>query len=129
MTDCYFLPASIECKSAALKTRKMLIGLPVKHHILNILVFRCTLDRNSSATIVKELYPKKALLDNQSLLDKDTSINGDSISVLSEKPIKKNKEEIKKGSSTHKASFLKTKAYTYAKLEKAYRSFENMTSR
>lgn len=129
MKDSYFPPASIECKSAALKTRKLIIGRPVLHNILKILVYRCTLDMNSSATIEKELDPKKALLDNQSLLDKGASINGDSISVLSEKPIKKNKEKIKKGSSTHKASFLKTKAYTFAKLEKAYRSFENMISK
>jgi hypothetical protein len=124
MVEKYLPPASIECEKALLKARKLIIVLPIFHDVLKQIVYKSKMDLNSSARIQKELNPKLSILDDNSMLDKGDAIIGNLISVLTKRPIKKDKAQIKKGSSTHKASFIETKSYTYAKLEKAFPSLE-----
>jgi hypothetical protein len=96
MTQIFNTPATIECNIALLKTRKLIITRPIIHNILKVLVYRCKMEMNSSALIEKELFPKEAKINKGSFLDKGVQIIGDSISVISKKPIKKDKVVIKK---------------------------------
>lgn len=120
MKDAYQPPASIECAAAALKFRKIKPLLPVNHSILKSIVYPYSFERNSSAKINTELTPKIFKIEKKSMLNKGDTINGEKISVISKKLIKQDKAAVKKGSGTHKASFIRTKAYTFAKLERGY---------
>ncbi len=125
------IPASIECAESAIKARKVLPHLPIKNPYRvrfknNTLIFPYKLDLNCEAHILTELDPKEPVVSKQSMLDCGDGIKGDMISGASLSPIKRDDAEVKRGSSTHKASYINLKVFLYAKLEKEFRSLENM---
>lgn len=76
------------------------------------------------AHIVEELYPKEYKIDPASMLNAGDGIKGDMIYSLLASPIKGS--TVKPTTGRHKASHIDTKDFTYAKLEKAFRSIEKM---
>ena len=128
MTIKYDCPASIECEESNLKSRKIIPLQPVKNTSMEIrskLLYPFKLDRNSEAYIKKELVPKKAIINDDSMLNFEDGIKGDMISGFSGTLINKNRIKVEKGSSTHKAQFLILKEFVYAKLEKSYKAIED----
>jgi len=125
MSDAYRPPASIEAEKAEIKTRKIIPQIPIHNKSLSCLTFPFKCDRNSSATIEKSLAPKIAKINKLSMLDIGDSLRGDLIYGYSTSPLPKPK--VKKGSSTHKANFIGIKNFVFAKLEKPYKSLENMS--
>ena len=125
MVTCYIMPGSIEAKKAIAKARKVIPLRPIRNKTIACLTFPFKLDMNSEIHVTKELDPKKAKIKNSSLLSKGDSLCGDMIYGYSIKPVPS--PRIKKGSSTHKANFLKINKFVFAELEKSFKSIENIS--
>lgn len=118
--------ASIECIKALVVARKIITGLPIRNtypQIKATIFFSYVFDRNCEATIEKECSPKVRIINNSSMLDQGDGLRGDSISSYTVSLLK---PVVKKASGRHKSSFMETKGYTYARLEKAYKAIENI---
>jgi len=127
MTLAYIPPASIECDEASIKTRRIVTRPPQRNQNSRLkrpLIYPFKLDLNSEAYVKKELKPKEPIFDSKSMLNVGDGIIGAIISGLSGLPIRKNRATVKKGSGTHKASFLDIEGFVYVKLEKAFRGIE-----
>lgn len=107
---------TIECSSAEIISRKI-----VPSSFLNIpkigkcFTYKCS--RNSEAIIKKELKPKKAIYNENSLLCCNTKLECDKlfVAVNKNKPYKYEKIN---HTGRHKAQTFTTKEYTYAKITK-----------
>lgn len=120
MTIKYIPPASIEAEKATATTRRFEPLTPQKHKLLG-LTFPFKFDRNSEISITKELSPKKATIDDTSMLNENDGLKGDAISGFTLKALK---PELIHGSSTHKASSLSFNKFVYAKLYKSFAALE-----
>lgn len=120
----YTPKTSIEAEKAEAKARKINVFSPQLSSELSCLVFPFKLSRNSEIYIKKEIVPKKALILKTSLLNKNQGIKGKIISGYSKKQFPD--KSVKKGSGTHKASFMTFNKFVFAKLEKSFQSLENM---
>ncbi|MDP3111586.1 MAG: hypothetical protein Q8M71_05750 [Thermodesulfovibrionales bacterium] len=127
MSVSYSPQSSIEGAVVSLKARKINLQLPRRNTYTKLkvsVIYPYKLDRNSEAVILKELKPKKFIIRHNSMLSVGDKIKGDMISGLSTVIIKLGKAKIKRGSGTHKASFLSVKGFIFAKLEKSFASLE-----
>ena len=128
MSEAYLPPASIECAIASIVARKVIQQIPVRRAIGTLgqrTVYPYSFDRNSSATIRKELTPKKPVINVLSKLSMGDCIKGDAISGFATEPIKN--RAVAPASGRHKSEFFDIKAsLVYARLEKAYQSLERM---
>lgn len=120
-------PASIEAERADAKTRKIIQLMPFKDAKLACMFFPFKLDRNCEITISKELNPKRPKVKDNSLLNLGDGLKGDMIYGFSEKNVPS--PEVKKGSSTHKANFLKIKNFVFARLEKPFKALEDQVNK
>lgn len=121
-------PASIECSEASITARKIIPGHPI--HNINIelespLLYRFKLDLNSEAVVAKELSPKKAIIDSNSMLNVGDGIKGDMISGLSTTIMKREKAKVHTASGRHRSSFINLNGFIFAKLEKSFRAIES----
>lgn len=123
----YMPPASIEAEKADAITRKIIQMTPVRNPKLACIIFPFKLDRNCEIIISKELDPKEPKIDNNSLLNLGDGLKGDMIYGFSEKSVPS--PDVKKGSSTHKASFLTIKNFVFARLEKPFKALEDQANR
>ncbi len=121
----YKTPASIECDTASIKTRKIEPRPPIFEERLESIVYPFKLSLNSEAIIKKELNPKKPIIDSSSKLNIGEGISGEMIAGFSLNGIGRD-NTVKRGSSRHKASFLDVNGFVYAKLEKPYRGIREM---
>lgn len=112
----YKKPASIEGEQVDLKFRKLNPGRPYKHTGLSCLIYPYTLSQNAEAEITKELNPKIGLIDpKSSLLDLGVGIKGKTISIIVKKIL--GRISVSKGSHTHKAQYVTTHSFCYARLD------------
>ena len=118
LQSCRALPKSIECQKARLKARKINVLFPEVHEVLNCLVYNYKLQRSALAEILKELNPKKPILDKDSLLNLGDKITGKIIECISTKPI--NNIEVKPDSSKHRGQFSEASGYVYCKVVAYY---------
>ena len=127
MTIIYKPPASIEAEKANAKARKVILQKPIRNEQLACITFPFKFDRNCEITVIKELSPKEAKIDESSMLNRDDSLCGDMIYGYSKVPVPS--PSVKKGSSTHKANFIKINKFVFAKLEKSFKALENMSTK
>ncbi len=123
----YVLPASIECNRSSLIARKIILHAPIRNiypRLKAILLYPYKLDLNSEANITEECDPKEHIINKESMLAVGDGIKGDMIYCLTKSPIKAS--VVKPTSGRHKASHISTKDFTYAKLEKSFKSIEGM---
>ncbi len=125
MTIAYRVPASIEAEKANAKARRVKTGRPQKNSKLSCLTFPFKLDLNTEVYIKKQLTPKKAIIDPSSLLNENDGLKGSIISGYSTKPFPS--PSVKKGSSTHKASFMEINKFVFARLEKSFKAIEDIS--
>jgi hypothetical protein len=121
-------PASIECDGAFFKTRKLTLKIPMTNTYPTLrvsILYRFVMERNSEASITKELKPKVAIFDNNSMLNQGDGIRGECISGKSIRPIRKDDLTVEKGSGSHRAGFLNVNGFVYAKLERFYAAIRN----
>lgn len=125
MTIIFVPPASIEAQKAKAQARRVNPYRPQNNEKLSCIVFPFKLDRNSEIYIEKELTPKEALIDKSSSLNKADGLKGLIISGFSKEPFPST--SVKKGSSTHKANFADINKFVYAKLERSFKSIEDIS--
>ena len=108
--------STIECLSAEIISRKIMpsafLNIPT---IGRCFTYKCS--RNSEAIIIKELKPKKAIYNENSLLCCHTKLECEMmfVAVNAKKPYKFSKIN---HSGRHKAQKFATKVYTYAIISK-----------
>lgn len=108
------LGSSLEAVCLSLKTRKFYPQPPYRHELLGRLVYPFKLGMRSEATI-DEAYPSEhSFLDASSFRDEGDQLLGETLSGFSSKSIR---PEVNHGSGTHKATFAKAKAGSYAKVD------------
>lgn len=115
---------SIQAEKAEAKARKINVFSPQLNHDLSCLIFPFKLSRNSEVYIKKELSPKVGLVKEISLLNKYQGIKGKIISGYSKGQFPN--KSVKKGSGTHKASFMAFNKFVFARLEKSFQCLESM---
>jgi hypothetical protein len=107
---------TIECLSAQVISRKIIpssfLNIPT---VGKCFTFKCS--RNSEALIIKELIPKKAIYNKNSILCCDTKLECELlfIAVNIKKPYRLSKIN---HTGRHKAQTFTTKEYTFAKISK-----------
>lgn len=72
----YKKPNSIECKKAKLTFKKFNIQRPSIDSVLKKLVYNFKLSQGAVAVVTKELKPKTAKIDSNSMLDLGSQIRG-----------------------------------------------------
>ncbi len=120
MAEFYLSSESIECESALINSRKPTIGAIIELDQIG----RCrkyVCDLNSSAQIVKELFPKPLLgpYKEASKLDLDDKLVCESL-FLFVQGIKNIKFSVINLSGRHKAQEATTKSFTYAEISKPF---------
>jgi len=120
LADFYLSSESIECESALINSRKPTIGAIIEIDQIG----RCrkyTCDLNSSAQIVKELFPKPlhGTLKDTSKLDLDDKLVCEAL-FLFVQGIKNLKFSVINLSGRHKAQEATTKSFTYAEISKPF---------
>jgi hypothetical protein len=110
---------SIEGEKLTLQCRKFNAFKPRKDSIMKQQVFPFKMGISSIAIINEELNPKNPKYKNESMLDKDLTLMGESIDGFSMKPL--GTPNVEHGSGAHKASILNTRCFTYAHIEIGFR--------
>lgn len=106
---------SIECAGAAIKARKLNRTSVFRINGIGVcLVYKSS--RNSQATIIRELNPKKAYYNIHSALDLDDIVQAEDLTIYihSVRCIIAENLKKSKGSGRHNAQFYDTKDYTAA---------------
>ncbi len=106
---------SIECAGAAIKARKLNRTSVFRINGIGVcLVYKSS--RNSQATIMKELDPKKAYYNTHSALNIDDIVQAEDLTIYihSVRCIIAENLKKSKGSGKHNAQFYDTKSYTAA---------------
>ena len=107
---------SIECSSAEIISRQILPSSYLEFNkVGKCLTYKCK--RNSEAAIIKELIPKEPLINKNSFLDKDSKVECESLFVAVCK-VKPYKLDVINHSGRHKAQYMKTDEFTFAKITK-----------
>ncbi|MCF8231501.1 MAG: hypothetical protein K9J27_04870 [Bacteroidales bacterium] len=115
---------SIECKKSQIRTRKVIPQQPKKDPSIGLVIgYSC--ERNSIATIQKELEPKAPIKSEYSHLDLHDSIKGEKIRVLVQgiRRVKPKKEGGETG--THSIQVMNTSTYTYAKISQPFKHIQD----
>lgn len=108
------LGSSLEAVCLSLKTRKFYPQPPYRHETLGKIVYPFKLGVRSEATI-DESYPSgHVFFDQHSARNEGDQLVGETLSGFSSKSIR---PEVDHGSGTHKATFAKAKAGSYAKID------------
>lgn len=107
---------SIECSSAEVISRQIIPSSFVElNKVGKCLTYKCK--RNSEASILKELNPKEPIINKNSYLDIDVKVECESlfVAVCKSKPYK---IDVINHSGRHKAQYMKTDEFTFAKISK-----------
>lgn len=105
---------SLEAVCLSLKTRKFYPQPPYRHETLGKLVYPFKLGIRSEA-IIEEAYPSgHAYFDQSSSREEGDQLQGETLSGFSSKSIR---PEVNHGSGTHKATFAKARAGSYARID------------
>jgi hypothetical protein len=107
---------SIECISAEIISRQIIPSSYLEiNNIGKCLTYKCK--RNSEASILKELIPKEAKVNQNSYLDISSKVECESlfVAVCKNKPYKL---DVINHSGRHKAQYMKTDEFTFAKISK-----------
>jgi len=107
---------SIECSSAEVISRQIIPSSFVEFNkVGKCLTYKCK--RNSEASILKELTPKEPIINKNSYLDINTKVECESlfVAVCKAKPYK---IDVINHSGRHKAQYMKTDEFTFAKISK-----------
>lgn len=123
----YRLYSSVEGNALLLSCRKYLNKQPKLEEKLNCIVFRFQLKDNAKVSIKKELNPKVAIINKDSLLNKGDGLKGEIISGFSVKPIKS--ASILPRTSLHRGQFVNTKKFSYSRLDREFLALREMKSR
>lgn len=107
--------ASIEALSLGLQARKFLPRLPERDAKINVVVYPFKLSIFGKARIEKELSPLKAIWLESSHLNLGDELHGESVTGHSEKPLAR--PSIEHATGTHRASVLRTKGRSFARIE------------
>jgi hypothetical protein len=108
--------SSIECLSAHIVSRKIIPSAFIEIFAVGkCLTYRCS--RNSEATILKELVPKRCYFNINSYLDLNAKIECENLYVVVNKS-KPYKYDLINHSARHKALQMITNEYTFAKITK-----------
>lgn len=104
----------IECQEALIQAKRINTNLPKKDPVLKKLVYIYKLQRGASATIAKELNPKIALLDSDSMLNEGDVIRGRVINCKTTRPFPR--ETVQHASGRHKGQFITAREYVFCKV-------------
>ena len=106
---------SVEGDSLELQCRKISLHGPTKNKLSPKLVFSFKLSIHGYARIAKPLADLTAVLSQTSHVSEGDEIHGERIFGFSFKPL--GRQEVKHATGTHKATFVATKANSYALIE------------
>ncbi len=109
---------SIECEEAQLKARRVNPLFPYRHEKLQCMVFPWKYQESAVAIILKELYPKVAIIDSNSALDAGNRVVGKIIEVLATRQIPR--PQVQAHSSRHRAQFSIAAGFVYCKVIARY---------
>lgn len=116
MTKCVHDGSAIECQSAEIVARKIVVSSFMEiRNIGRCFTYKCS--RNSEAVITKELNPKEARHNLNSNLNLDDKVEGENLflAINDKRGLKITKS---KHTGTHNAQFFSTKDYTYAEISR-----------
>lgn len=107
--------SSVEGISIEVQCRKYYQLLPLKDALLNRIVYPFKLSIFGRVTVLKPLEDGMLPINTNSLINIGDEIKGESIAGHCERALPK--PEVKKGSGSHKASFIKTRGHSYARVD------------
>ncbi|WP_223555315.1 hypothetical protein [Pseudomonas sp. BF-R-01] len=106
---------SVEGDSLELQCRKIYLHGPTKTRFTNKLVFSFKLSIHGFAKIAKPLGDPTKQLSAKSHVEEGDEIHGERIFGFSSKPL--GRQEVRHATGTHKATFVPTRAKSYALVE------------
>lgn len=116
MIKCVHNGSSIECQSAEIVARKIVVSSFMEiRNIGRCFTYKCS--RNSEAVVTKELEPKKARHNMNSNLNLNDKVEGENLflAINDKRGLRITKTN---HSATHKAQLFSTKEYTYAEISR-----------
>lgn len=111
--------SSVEGESIAVQCRKYFQLIPFRHEKLKKTVYPFKLSIFGKVTIVKSVEEGVVLVCEQSMLEVDDEIQGQAIFGHCSKAVPK--PQIINATGTHKASFIKTRGHSYARVDTGLR--------
>lgn len=116
---------SIECNCSEINTRKPIIGnANARVEISGQKLYKYKTQINTDVVITEELNPKEAIIEPNSGLNKDDSVNGDVVEIYLKKIMNFKKKS--NYSSKHSIYSCKSSCFTYARIAMPWRLFLEM---
>jgi hypothetical protein len=111
---------SIECESAEIISRRITPSSFVEYKKLGkCLTYNCK--QNSEAKISKEVVPKDAVINDNSMLDLESKIECENMHVVVVR-VKPYKLNVINHTGRHKAQIMKTDVFTFAKITRQHQN-------
>lgn len=107
--------ASVEGFSIQIQCRKYINLPPMKDRVLGRMIYPFKLNIFGRVEIIKELEPGCEPISKESLLAIGDEILGETVYGHCERALPK--PEVKKGTSSHSASFTKSRGHSYARVD------------
>lgn len=107
--------SEVEGDSLELQCRKINLHGPIKEKLIKGVVWRFKLSIHGYARVAKTLSDPSKRLSKGSLIQLGDEIHGEAISGFSVKPL--NKASVAHATASHKATFISSRAYSYAAVE------------
>lgn len=118
--DFYQEGDSIEFLKSEIIAKKFNRGRPKRHPINKKRYFFLKVDRSGSAETLKELNPKKPIIDPDSKINISDKICGDKLDMFIDCKKRPKQQKIGGHTGSHGSNIIITEDYTYAKISKRY---------